>query len=285
MAFWTGAAPSSAQITDKLPDTVALLHSTLVETTLVNGVWCEVWLKPTNSTNPTPKTFSMVGSGFFVVGTRVPFLVTASHVAAQTTPNTILFVKGSNGTPQSVSLSDISFLNKGLGWQNHPNADVSILPLAQESSFFQQHLAGRFLPLDVFPRETIAPQRDLPVRIMGFPLGLGIGARISPMTRVSGVSSDLMTVPRFDNGRMTDMFLLEDPSIGGYSGAPAYDTGEPFGHGGALVMRNLGAFSCVGIVHGTISDNTGGKLAAITPAAKLVELVKQFEAALPQGQQ
>jgi len=271
------ASPVLAQTVDKLSEAVALLKTTRTDTVSVRGVLYEVWLKEPKTGVLTPRTTDLQASAFFVSTSNTAYIVTACHVAAHTTPKTQMYIKGPNDIPLSCVLEDVSLISRGIGWQSHTNADVSVLPLLPTSPFFRDHLSGRFLPLHVFCSESVAPQRDTPIRIIGFPLGLGIGRRFSPLSKVSNVSSGLMTIPLADTAQPADMFLLEDPSIGGYSGAPAFDTGEPIIRSGVMTMRTIGTFSCVGIVHGTLSDQTGGKLAAITPSATLVDLIKIVE--------
>jgi len=61
-------------------------------------------------------------------------------------------------------------------------------------------------------------------------------------------------------------FLLDKPSIGGFSGAPVFLMPWPFTDSPALTMPNIDTkASVVGLVKGTISDETGGKLALIVP--------------------
>ena len=49
----------------------------------------------------------------------------------------------------------------------------------------------------------------------------------------------------------------------------------PYADGDALVFPEGGTpATCVGLVHGTISDNTGGKLAAVVPAHFIVETIR-----------
>ena len=66
----------------------------------------------------------------------------------------------------------------------------------------------------------------------------------------------------FENEVIIDFIILELPSIGGYSGGPLFDLGYIKS---AVMTMTKEKTILYGIVHGTISDTTGGKLAAITP--------------------
>jgi hypothetical protein len=71
------------------------------------------------------------------------------------------------------------------------------------------------------------------------------------------------------------MFLLQDPSIGGFSGAPVFDLPGIRLSGSAMVAHQ--GVACFGITHGTLSDDTGGKLAAVTPSSAVIELIDKAE--------
>lgn len=69
---------------------------------------------------------------------------------------------------------------------------------------------------------------------------------------------------------LSDFFCLENPSVGGYSGGPVFDMGyEKMGCATATKEKTL----LHGIVHGTMSDETGGKIALITPMFYLKDLI------------
>lgn len=100
--------------------------------------------------------------------------------------------------------------------------------------------------------------------VMAVPLDGGIAA---VTLDDSSVTVAYLRMPRFDTKKEATFFLLDKPSIGGFSGAPVYLMPGPFTSGGTLVVRAVSAGAhVVGLVHGTIGDNTGGKLAAIVPA-------------------
>lgn len=63
---------------------------------------------------------------------------------------------------------------------------------------------------------------------------------------------------------------MENPSVGGYSGGPVLDLGY-------MVLPNMKTTKektvLHGIIHGTISDDTGGKIAMITPMYYLKDII------------
>jgi len=134
-----------------------------------------------------------------------------------------------------------------------------------------QFLSGHFLPKSLLSNEKQAPSRDIPLTVIGFPLGLGSSGTFSPLTKQTFSASDLFSYPRADNKKETTFFVLEDPSIGGYSGGPVFD----------ISVYKLGAMTTtgggtrlLGLIHGTISDETGGKLAAVVPSFFILETIE-----------
>src|SRR5206468_6794441 len=106
--------------------------------------------------------------------------------------------------------------------------------------------------------ERKAPDRDAPLTVLGFPLGLGVEREFSPISRDTKAASGLLTLPRFDTQIPATFFVMQDPSIGGDSGAPVIDTGGPRRAGQGLVLS--APTIVVGLVHGTLPDQTGGKV-------------------------
>jgi hypothetical protein len=208
-----------------------------------------------------------IGTGVFVVnGQNEIFLVTATHVAATTNQTTQVVISNSAGHATSLRLTDF---NQNINWKHHPIADISVLPI-EMNQVIQSHLSQRFIPFDHFHSERTSVSRDCELTSVGFPNGLGAGGAFSPLTYRSYASSAFITLNRADTGTPSEFFLLENPSVGGYSGCPVFDLG----------YRIVGAMTttgdktrCYGIMHGTISDKTGGKLAAVTPAFYLKELL------------
>ncbi|WP_345990167.1 trypsin-like peptidase domain-containing protein [Sulfurimonas sp. HSL1-2] len=219
-----------------------------------------------NLRTPTAKG-TVVGSGMFILkDEKSPYLLTASHVAHDCNPSTQVVISDNNGNCQTFLLSQ---LNKTLNWTHHSIADVSVLPIILETSIIPI-LQGRFFPVDQLKFTQTPPSRDDYLTAVGFPNGLGGVGKFSPFTFRSHASSSLITLPRFDTQIPSDFFTLENPSIGGYSGGPVFDLGY-------VIVGNMttttGPTVCHGIMHGTISDTTGGKIAAVTPCFYVKDII------------
>jgi hypothetical protein len=209
----------------------------------------------------TPLTLGQesVGTGIFVAKGNDLYLLTATHVAITTNKTTAIVISDAQGNATSIPL--VSF-NKGLAWKHHPIADISALPI-QMGPTIQAHLVGRILPFDHFHTQRMPISRDIELTCVGFPNGLGAQGMFSPLTYRSYVSSALISLNRADTNTPCEFFLLENPSVGGYSGGPIFDLGIMIV--GSMTVTKERTY-CLGLMHGTISDKTGGKLAAVTPA-------------------
>ncbi len=194
------------------------------------------------------------------------YLITASHVARDCDTATILVISSASGNSQTIKLTQF---NSTLNWRHHPVADISVLPLDHDPAI-EAMLSDRFFPADQLNQTSDTPSRDAYLTAVGFPHGLGAIGKFSPFTFRSHASSSLITLSRSDTQTPSDFFTLENPSIGGYSGGPVFDLGYVII--GALTT-NTGPTICHGIMHGTISDNTGGKIAAVTPCSYVASLI------------
>lgn len=220
-----------------------------------------------NLRTPTSQDQEMVGTGIFIVKDETkPYILTATHVACRCNSSTIVVISDASSNSRSLNLS---LFNPQLKWIHHPIADISVLPVSPDPSI-SSHLNGRFFPFDQLNITVSPPSRDAYLTAVGFPHGLGATGKFSPFTFRSHASSSLITLPRSDTNTPSDFFILENPSVGGYSGGPVFDLGYIIV--GAMTT-NTGPTICHGIMHGTISDNTGGKIAAVTPCSYVKDII------------
>ncbi len=219
--------------------------------------------------------FTELGTGFFVadaVGNL--FLVTAEHVALDMKSDAVVTIQGVNDMPLNYPIQELTG-TMGIKWVLHDSEDVAVLLLHPDpviSSSLQHHFSRK----EILSTETAAPSRDRPVTTLGFPLGLGIQGHFSPISRESRPASGLVTLISPTTKKPTVFFLLDNPSIGGFSGAPLLVLPTPYTSGGGLVFPHTGTGPiCVGVITATISDETGGKMAAVTPSVYIVETINK----------
>jgi len=214
-----------------------------------------------------------VGTGIFVTsptgdGHVFLWLVTANHVAKETNEQTIVVVSTKDGFAQQLPLKLFGPLSS---WRHHPFADISAF-FIQLDDFNIQFLNGRtFLPMDHFNLKQESVSRDFELTCFGFPKGLGTEGLFSPFTFRSFASSGFFRYHRFDTKQECIFFCLENPSVGGYSGGPIFDLG--YSTNGVSEVKKEKTL-CHGIMHGTMIDDTGGKIAMVTPAFYLKDIIE-----------
>lgn len=208
-------------------------------------------------------THEEIGTAIFIEKNNEPYLLTAAHVVKNINAQAYAILSDINGVPTKVLLS---VLVGGATFTNHGTADLAKVKINMTATNMS-HLNGRCFPYGQIDLTTNPVSKDIELTTIGFPLGLGsAGAKFSPLTYRSHVASPVITLPRFDNQIPSDFIILELPSIGGYSGGPTFDLGYVISGGMTSTKQNTFLH---GIVHGTITDQTGGKLAAITPCKYL----------------
>ena len=206
-----------------------------------------------------------VGTGIFIEKDNKAYLVTAEHVASETNVNSYIIYCDAVSNPLKRNLV---VLNANLSWKHHLIADISCLEIDISCNF--DMLNGRCYPYSQIEFNTNIITRDEEITCVGFPNGLGVNGKFTPFTFRSFFSSNLVTFPRFDTKKPCNFLCLEHPSVGGYSGGPVFDLG----------YRIVGAMKTTtsdtrlyGLMHGTLSDNTGGKIAAVTPIVYLKDII------------
>src|ERR1017187_1471738 len=101
-------------------------------------------------------------------------------------------------------------------------------------------------------KEKKAIPRNIQLTVIGFPLGFGVKEYFSPLTFRTFASSGLLTFNRFDINTPQVFIVLENPSVGGYSGGPVYDL-EIYDQGFQKISGSK--TKMLGIIHGTLFDN------------------------------
>ena len=208
------------------------------------------------------------GTGSFISKNDEIYIVTATHVSKNMDDSAYVIIQGENNLPIKIELKKLS---NPIKWIDHPIADLSVLKLNPEKEILEKFLQNRFVPFEMIEISKKAISRNTQLTIIGFPLGLGIYGLFSPLTYRTFPSSSLIDLNRFDNKTPQTFIILENPSIGGYSGGPVYDLSII--ESGVMKLTGSGT-KLHGVIHGTISDETGGKLAAITPAYYLTDILK-----------
>lgn len=249
---------------DQIVKSVVYLEGERPKLEPINGATYEIGFRKPGSGEFQLRTERITGTGFFVRKGDNLFLATAGHVARDLALRVRLIASDTSGNSKPYPLD-----NK-VKWTFSDKADVAVSQVHDPifiSDFMHSALDIRFLTdTEEFP----VP--ELPLVVVGFPLGLGVQSKFSPLRRETHASSGLIDLPRADTKQSATFFVLQDPSIGGYSGAPVFIVeAHRFGN---KILKGFDANSCIGIIHGTVSDATGGKLGLVTPAKYVYDLIK-----------
>lgn len=209
------------------------------------------------------------GTGMFLVNNGETYIVTASHVANMMDESSYIIIQGDRNQPIKLQLKELSI---PINWIHHSEADISILKIYPSVEINNKYLLDRFVPMDMIDSTKNNISRNKLLMIFGFPRGLGAEGYFSPLTYRSYPASGLITLLRFDIQTPQAFFILENPSVGGYSGGPVIDLGVIETPNSKSIY---GPTKIHGFIHGTISDSTGGKLTAFTPAFYLYDFFKK----------
>lgn len=209
--------------------------------------------------NQNQERCEALGTGFFINKENKYYLVTANHIAIDTNDSSYVVLSDTNGKPANISLSS---LNTNINWIHHSSADISVLEIDVANKVW---ISNRAFPYELCDIESKRVNRDIMLTVVGFPKNLGIHGKFSPLTFRSFAASDVIDLGRFDTGITQKMILLENPSIGGYSGGPVFDLATLVS---GNIVQNTGYPNIIGLVHGTHNI-----MAAITPISYLKDII------------
>lgn len=246
--------------TEDLGRCVVMLERMFTETEKLDGKDVEVWLRAPGAHRGRPKRVKHLGSGFFVATRTDAYLVTAAHVAQDMDRSARVSFGGPGGRMQTILLSDLVPRRGPVPWAALRHADAAVLRIPRPP----HELLGHFLPARLLPTRDGVPDGSLDLTITGFPLGLASERHFAPIAKHAHAASGILRFQGEDMGGPADYFLLDQPSTGGYSGAPVFVAPQ-------IELDDTGRVSlvgprCVGLVSRTISDESEGQFAAIVPA-------------------
>lgn len=213
----------------------------------------------------TEKREMILGTGLFVSKDSKYYILTASHVVSSQIPVTHIKLSDINKLTTSINLAS---LNPSGSWLSHPIADMSVFEI---DSSINPWITARSFPYDHCEIQMNSFSRDLELTTVGFPCGFGADIYFTPLTFRSYPSIEIISMLRADRQIVSDFFLLEDPSIGGYSGGPVFDLGYKID---GLMMQKRDRTKLYGIMHGFVGNGTtGGEMSAVTPISYLKDII------------
>lgn len=197
------------------------------------------------------------------------FLLTANHVAKEMKTNASVVFHLSGDKPGTVGLTTIT-KGQNLNWKVHAIADLAIIELNTIDKNVDQRLTEWSFPAHQIYDKSDLPQKEADLTFLGFPrIDLDL-QHFSPLTFNSHLASGLITQLRYDTKTKCNFYYLDIPSMQGCSGSGVYySVKKAMFFGGSITIL-------MGVVHGTATDETGGKLATITPSFYIWDLLKTF---------
>jgi len=214
------------------------------------------------------------GTGFFVATEKSLYLITAQHVSTFLTINSNVTIRKEHDIPLKLELSQLVSEGK-LTWYFHEEGDIAILKLSPKEDIFP-NLKGHFLKLSHIYSKKESISREITITVLGFPLMLGTEELFSPISKETKPASGFMKLLRPDTKKLATFFITQDPSVGGFSGGPVFDMGLPVQSTATLIIRETNP-QVIGLVSGTLSDDTGGKLGAVVPSYQIFELILNID--------
>ncbi len=209
----------------------------------------------------------LAGTGFFVTKDDEYFIVTAQQVAQALPPETMATFRDRNGEAASFEVSGVHA--DPASWVWHPEADVAAMRVTIPSQAGAPPIVA--IAFDQLAKKDESPGADTVLTVVGYPLNLGTSGKFSPIMKSTHPASELFRHDRFDKRVETTMFVVDDPTVAAFRGAPVFQL--PYARSGGVGVWQA-KFACVGLVHGALTDRSGGKFTAIVPASYIAETVK-----------
>lgn len=221
-----------------------------------------ICLQSTEKTDKESKNH--LATGFFVQQDDRLFLVTAHHAAVQTNKNTRLLYADQQGQPQWVALRVLCPGNRP-PWRHHQNSDLATaeVTLTDQSQPYVASFSEMAIPHTVISDED--PPRTTDIEVAGFPLGLGLQHRVSPIVVKGHIASRAIAS---ENEWGSEPLLYSFPDLAqGTSGGPVF-----------LSSSDPTSVTLVGMFVGVIFDKSGGKLSKLVPGRLIKAAVDQHAA-------
>jgi len=233
----------------------------------------EVWYKRAGQGGAyEPKLDVNFGTGFIIRYGNRDYLVTAKHVADFLRGDGELVMNIPQGTTTSVSFGDMkkSRAFQGITWFSHPSADVAVCPILFEQKVDHSHFPSEAIPRIDEPMPLLST-----VYVLGFPQGLGVGNRLTPIAKKAQIASAVTSLEALDIKYRGIKFVLLDQALAqGYSGAPVFFIEEVMASNVTPPIKVGERVHLAGIASLQIGDQSGGKIAAIVPISYLWEILE-----------
>lgn len=262
---------------DELSKTVVFLRQQSQEMKTINEKPAEIWYRYPGTEDYKPMITTTSGTGFIIRYNNKDYLVTAKHVAKSLLPTGEIIMNLPNSKSMSITFQWLlqQDIIKGAHWFHHPNADISVHPIAYPSN----KLDILAIPNDLYPKQDTDIKLLTSAYIVGFPLGLGVQDKLSPIAKEAKISSHLTSIDI--PGISTDLhFVLLDQALSqGYSGAPVFYIEDIMSSLRILNQPLKGGekLHLIGLQSSALSDATGGKISLVIPISYIWDILESNE--------
>jgi hypothetical protein len=207
------------------------------------------------------------GTGFILKSDNNSFfLVTARHVADNLhTDITEIFFRDS--LEKAVGYKLKQFIPKIPMSRYNDESDFFILRLDPFDVISKKLLQRSSFDIKLIANDRTSIDRKYEVVVFGYPIF--DFEHFNPITFKSNFSSGLINIKIEGLKKPCYCYLLENPSMEGFSGGPVF-----FGVQDRMTYP-ANATLIIGLVTATTYDKTGGKFAVITPTFHLLDLVNK----------
>ena len=201
------------------------------------------------------------GTGTIVMMDSINYRIfTAQHVAKNMDDKAVIVFSINNKSHQIAT--SLLGREENEPWYAHPVADIASLKIKipAEDTIIAKHIKKWAFPAaQIYGGEESINQGE-ELDFFGYPLTDRKGEFFTPSRHEAKCAIGFITSKRDDTKQQCTFFFLSIPSIQGCSGSGVFMSvyKEP-------IWRKRSKTYMVGIIHGTQSDNTGGKMAAVTP--------------------
>ena len=256
---------------DDLNKTVVFLRQQSQKMILIDGKPAGLYYRYPDTKEYKPIIETTFGTGFLIKYNGRDYLVTAKHVAKGLLPTGEIIINLPNGKTTILNFQLLSEANviKGAHWFHHPKADISIHPMG-----YPGVVDASALPENLFPKKDADIKLLTPAYIVGFPLGLGVLDKLSPVAKEAKIASKLTSIDNPDIPIDLHFYLLDQALSQGYSGAPVFYIEDIMS--GVMIgnqpMKGGEILHLLGVQSSTLSDQTGGKISAVVPISYIWDI-------------
>jgi hypothetical protein len=208
----------------------------------------------------------VAGTGFILTSDSSFYLITSKHVMERITLDSAKIYIRDNDLKTANYYFLQSLVNRKSNRVYNENSDFFILQLFPPDSVAKARLLNSSLDFGMIAGDKTALPRN--VNFIGFGYPIVDPEHFTPVSFQSYVSSDLMNIKIL---RTTNCYcyLLDKSSMQGFSGGPVFVGVREWSEPG-IEQTYL-----IGIITGSLNDDTGGKFTIVTPAYQLLDLIRK----------